>query len=255
MSLTNKSIKKVELTILIIIFSATIFCIPKYVEENYVYIVKPVKSISPFYGSCHSYECDGFSKDEIIYDSKIINMFESQYLSQNGKEQVLVKYVLDLIETQRKEIISSKYTKKHSQPSSKIIESETNYFVLKSEKNEDNLDHESSEDRLQIEKVNNLANSINYIFIVFIILSCLIVMYIHKAKNDKWITMSDLFLVVISVTTCFTSGNHLLSTVPKFLEIMPTFDAAIFALGPVSVIWLAIKGIFDLLIPIAKSTK
>lgn len=116
----------------------------------------------------------------------------------------------------------------------------------------DSLDNKKISIKEKISEVSFLQSVIrhtNFLFLFSIFVVCLGVIVTHKFKNNKFVTMSEFFLIVITVSTCFTSSNHLFFTVPNFADEIPTFDLAIFALGPIAVIWLSIKGIIDLLYP------
>lgn len=278
MNLSNRWKKKIEIGILTIIFAAIVFMIPTHL--NHKRIAKRAneltlliessmeKNLYPYSyndfilkGTEHtSYFSFQLTLDDLSYNKELIKEFSSQYLTDDNKNKALIQYILTLIEFQRFQISNNKICKspednlddnkpqklgviKSPEYGNKIMSADT--FV----EQEDFSIFGQDENDGQKTIWGKLANSIDYIFIVSIVVVCLITVVIHKIKNDKWTTMSDLFLVVIAISTCFTSFNHLFSTVPSFVQEMPTFDAAIFALGPVAVIWLAIKGIFDLLYP------
>lgn len=94
-----------------------------------------------------------------------------------------------------------------------------------------------------------LVEYTDFIFVGSMTLTCFIVIIINRLKNSKFINFSELSLIIITVSTCFTSGNHLVNTVPNFIDRMPIFETAIFALGPFAVIWLSVKSLIDLLFP------
>lgn len=281
----NKFSQKFEIGIIAIIFIATVFSIPKYINDQILANNKSVTSnvieplneeylkINEFFAQRSKNEDDSSVKylhllkgnstpedlysiikinekiiehytEEEIYSPILIDIFESRYLVKNNEDKALIKYIVKLIKSQKQKIdlniIKQNYT------------SNTDLKTEILEKKFSKIPNIQKNPILVSPKKNNIWNKffnyVNYHSIISIILVCILVVFSHKLKTKKWITLSEMFVIVISVSTCFTSGNHLFFTVPNLVDRIPAFDTAIFGLGPVAVIWLSIKAIFDLLI-------
>lgn len=159
------------------------------------------------------------------YSPDIVEQFRNKYLSiENSQDKHIIEYIIKLIDYQQ-EIIKNFHS------------SEIEPFLYTP-----NLKRQSSK---KPELKDSILKNTNFLFIGVTIICCLIVGIIYKIKNNKFISMTQIFLVIITVSTCFTSSNHLLNTLPNFSDRVSIFDIGIFSLGPIAVIWLSVKGIID----------
>lgn len=248
MAKANDWKKKIEFLLLIIIFSANIYLIPRYYLytsekfelQNAIEILKEphfiieLRSFTPL--------------EEELYE---LMVEEEKEIISLGYEELLIRLnILDILQNKYAERLRE-YEERLREYEGRLISLDNLRIKFKGQLNklESNNLHEANHSKTPqiVDPRQLIIRHTNFTFLVSIIITCLGVIVVHKVKNNKFITMSDFFLIVITISTCFTSGNHLFNTVPNFIDRIGTFDAAIFALGPVAVIWLSIKGIIDLL--------
>lgn len=241
----KKLSKRIEVGILLIIFGITIFIIPSYykAKKNTKFLEL---ALGTRFGIAHFSAHGNFNSPKPNYDPYLIEKFKDKYLE--SEDKILIEYILDLIEYQQGQIEDYQI---------KVLDDK----LLLRPRDEDIIEKIWTEginaekltlftkERKKVTFWQSIIQYTNFLVLFSIFASCLGVIIAHKVKNNKFVTMSEFFLIVITVSTCFTSGNHLISTVPDFADEIPTFDLAIFGLGPIAVIWLSIKGIIDLLYP------
>lgn len=219
------------------------------------------------------------TKDLNLY---MINEFKERFLikNQNLKDKFLIKYIIELILSQQEEISSYKIqiNKTNLQKNEKdidinILNKEKSFTSLSPNPRSKPPSNLSDADKLNIkivpENIKIAPGTIlkekthskptikifqkiffkytNFIFLGFLLVTCFIISLAYILKNKKIISLTQLFLIIISVTTCLASGNHLFFTVPEMSSLnIISFDLVIFSLGPLAVIWLSIKSIIEL---------